>query len=52
MSGDKLLLALVLVCVLCVTGLIAQCSYSVGECRKEAIKSGMKAEDIPSICRD
>lgn len=51
MSVEGLLLGVVKVGILCFTGLIAQCSYRVGECQKEAIKNGIKAEDVPKACR-
>jgi hypothetical protein len=52
MSTDRLLIGVLAIAVLCFTGLVAQCSHRVGECKKEAIKAGIKTEDIRSICRE
>ncbi len=52
MSTDKLLTCVAIVCILCLTSLIAQCSHRVGECRVEAVKANMKAEDIARVCHD
>lgn len=50
MNTERILLGVVAIAILCFTGLIAQCSHRVGECKKEAIKAGMKAEDARNIC--
>jgi len=52
MSTERLFLGVVAVAILCFTGLIAQCSHRVGECKKEAIKAGIKAEEVRNICRE
>jgi FtsZ-interacting cell division protein ZipA len=31
---------------------LSSCSYQIHTCRVEAIKAGMKAEDISSICQN
>ena len=51
MSPEKLILGVVFVGILCLTGLIAQCSHNVSECRIEAIKAGVKSADVMPICR-
>lgn len=50
MSNERVLLGVIAIGILCFTGLIAQCSHRVGECKKEAIKAGVKAEEIRNIC--
>lgn len=52
MSTERLFMGVVAIAVLCFTGLIAQCSHRVGECKKEAIKANIKPEEIRAICRE
>jgi len=50
MDIERIFLAVVAIAVICCTLLIAQCSQRVGICKQEAIKAGMKAEDIARAC--
>lgn len=50
MDSEKILLAVVAIAIICFTLLIAQCSQRVGTCKQEAIKAGMKSEDIAKAC--
>lgn len=50
MSTDRVILGVAAIAILCLTGLIAQCSHQVSECKSEAIKAGVKSEEIRQIC--
>ena len=50
MNLEKIICGIVVFSILCITGLIAQCSHKESICRQEAIKAGMKAEDISRAC--
>lgn len=50
MSIERMIIGAFIVGIICVTGLISQCSHRIGDCKKEAIKAGMKADEIRSIC--
>jgi hypothetical protein len=51
MSSERLIIGVLFVVILCVAGLISQCSHNISKCREEAIKANMAPEVIPSICR-
>jgi hypothetical protein len=36
--------------MLCVTFLITQCTYQTASCRAEAVKAGVKVEEIKTLC--
>lgn len=50
MSAEQLFMIAVIILILCLTGLISQCSYRLDDCQKAAIKANMKADDISKAC--
>jgi hypothetical protein len=51
MNDSKYVLYGAIFIALCLTVTISHCTYREGSCRIEAIKAGMKAEDVKAACR-
>lgn len=50
--NDKLVFYTIAIFFLCVTMLISHCTYSLNQCRTEAIKAGMNPDNIAKICHE
>ena len=51
MNTERLPFYVICFAVLCITGLVAQCTHSLTECKLEGMKAGKPAEEISKICR-
>lgn len=51
MDPNKVSMIVAIVGIICFTGLISQCTHKVNECKIEAIKAGVPADRIITICK-
>jgi hypothetical protein len=50
MNDGKMLFYGAIIAMFCMTGMITNCSYQQRACTSEAIKAGIKTEDIKNLC--
>ena len=50
MTVERMLFYAGVIGMLCITLLISHCTYQTAACRSEAMKAGVKVEEIKKLC--